>query len=148
MDYNHTLIVGRVTATPELRTTPGGQSVAHLGVATNRIWTDKAGAKQEEVEFHNVVLWGKQAEVAAQFLQKGSTVLIEGRLRTRSWTDKDGVTRRATEIIGEHMQLGPKPQSAGEKVEKEERPANIHVRPEDIPVIQLDEEIRPEDIPF
>jgi single-strand DNA-binding protein len=146
MDFNHVVIVGRVTASPELRSTPSGQSVTQLGVATNRAWTDKAGAKQEEVEFHNVVLWGKQADVAAQFLQKGSLVLVEGRLRTRSWTDKDGQQRKATEIVGEHMQLGPKPQ--GEKVEKKERPANIHVPPEDR-VINLDnEDIDPSDVPF
>ncbi len=155
MDYNHVCIVGRVTANPELRMTPGGQAVVHMGVATNRIWTDREGAKQEEVEFHNVVLWGKQAEVANQFLQKGSTVLIEGRLHTRTWTDKDGQQRRATEIVCDQMQLGPKPQGAAEAAEKPSRPVNIHIRPEDMPreeepVINLDEEeeIKPEEIPF
>ena len=72
MDFNKVIIVGRVTANPELRTTPGGQAVTTLGVATNRVWTDKAGAKQEEAEFHNVVLWGRQAEIASQFLVKGA----------------------------------------------------------------------------
>lgn len=145
MDFNHVVIVGRVTANPELRTTPGGQSVTTLGVATNRTWTDKAGARQEEVEFHNVVLWGKQAEVATQFIQKGSLVLVEGRLRTRAWTDKDGHQRKATEIVGEHIQLGPK--SQGEKVEKRERPADIHVPPEDR-VAYESEEIDTSEVPF
>ena len=99
MDLNKVIIVGRVTADPQLRTTPGGQSVTTIGVATNRVWNDKNGQKQEETEFHNVVLWGRTAEVAAQFLVKGATVLIEGRLRTRSWTDKQG---QAAENDGDH----------------------------------------------
>jgi single-strand DNA-binding protein len=109
MDFNKVIIVGRVTANPELRTTPGGQAVTTIGVATNRVWTDKNGAKQEEAEFHNVVLWGRQAEIASQFLVKGATVLIDGRLRTRSWTDKQGAQHRTTEIMAERMQLGPRP---------------------------------------
>jgi single-strand DNA-binding protein len=109
MDYNKAIIVGRVTANPELRTTPGGQAVTTIGVATNRTWTTKDGQKQEDVEFHHVVIWGRQAEVASQYLAKGSLVLIEGRIATRSWEDKDGVTRRATEIVCENMQLGPRP---------------------------------------
>ena len=109
MDLNKVIIVGRVTADPQLRTTPGGQSVTTLGVATNRAWTDKNNQKQEETEFHSVVLWGRQAEVATQYLTKGATVLIEGRLRTRSWTDKQGAQRRTTEIMSERMQLGPRP---------------------------------------
>ncbi len=84
MDLNKVILVGRVTADPQLRTTPGGQSVTTIGVATNRTWTDKAGAKQEQVEFTNVVMWGRTAEIASQFLTKGAMVLIDGRLQTRS----------------------------------------------------------------
>ncbi len=113
MDLNKVILVGRVTADPELRTTPGGQAVTTIGVATNRVWNDKNGAKQEEAEFHNVVLWGRQAEVASQYLVKGATVLIEGRIRTRSWTDKQGQQRKTTEIMAERMQLGPRPMGAG-----------------------------------
>ena len=151
MDFNKVIIVGRVTANPELRTTPGGQAVTTLGVATNRVWTDKNGAKQEEAEFHNVVLWGRQAEIASQFLVKGATVLIEGRLRTRSWTDKQGAQHKTTEIMAERMQLGPRPTGqsspaggfggqAGMKSAKEE----------EIPTINLEEEeMKPlDDIPF
>ncbi len=151
MDLNKVIIVGRVTADPQLRTTPGGASVTTIGVATNRTWTDKGGQKQDETEFHNVVLWGRQAEVAAQFLTKGAMVLIEGRLRTRAWTDKNGGQRRTTEIMAERMQLGPRPQgggkgkSGGSGAEKDlAMPAA-----EEIPSINLeDEEIKPEDIPF
>ena len=152
MNLNKVIIVGRVTANPELRTTPGGQSVTTLGVATNRTWMDKNGAKQEEVEFHNVVIWGRQAEVAAQYLTKGATVMIEGRLRTRSWTDKNGGQRRTTEIMSERMQLGPRAAGTGggnfgggAPAEKETAAPAV----EEIPTINLeDEEIKTEDIPF
>lgn len=113
MDYNRVIIVGRVTANPELRTTPGGQSVTTVGVATNRAWTDKNGQKQDETEFHNVVMWGRTAEIATQFLVKGATVLVEGRLKTRAWEDKQGGQRRTTEIMCERMQLGPRPAGTG-----------------------------------
>jgi len=112
MNLNKVIIVGRVTAQPELRQIPSGASVTSFSIATNRVWTDKGGAKQEETEFHNVVAWGRQAEIASQYLTKGALVLIEGRLRTRSWEDKQGNTRRTTEIIIERLQLGPKPKGA------------------------------------
>ncbi len=111
MNLNHAIILGRVTADPQLKTTQGGSSVASFGVATNRTWNDKDGQKREEVEFHTVVTFGRQAEVACQFLKKGSLVLIEGRIATRTWTGKDNVERRTTEIICENMQLGPRPQA-------------------------------------
>ena len=113
MNLNKVLIVGRVTADPQLRTTPGGQSVSGFSIATNRVWTDKSGAKQEDTEFHNVVVWGRQAEIATQFLTKGAMVLVEGRLQTRSWTDKTGGQRKTTEIICERLQLGPRAQGVG-----------------------------------
>ncbi len=99
MDYNKAIIVGRVTADPQLRTTQTGQSVTSIGVATNRTWMDKNNQKQESTEFHNVVMWGRTAEIASQFLVKGAMVLIEGRLQTRSWTDKQGQQRKTTEIM-------------------------------------------------
>src|ERR1019366_6958318 len=103
MDCNKVILVGRVTKDIELKSTQAGQSVASFGVATNRRWTDKAGQKQEQVEFHNVVLFGRTAEVAKQFLAKGSECLIEGRLQTRQWEDKQGGKHYATEIIGESL---------------------------------------------
>ena len=113
MDLNKVILVGRVTADPQVRSTPGGQSVTTIGVATNRTWTDKAGQKQEQTEFHNVVLWGRTAEIAGQYLTKGAMVLIEGRLQTRSWTDKQGQQRKTTEVMAERMQLGPRAANAG-----------------------------------
>ena len=113
MDLNKVLIVGRMTGVPELRRTPGGLSVTSFGVATNRVSKDKAGNRKEETEFHNIVAWGRQAEVASQFLTKGALVLIEGRLQTRAWQDKQGGSRKTTEIICERLQLGPKAGGGG-----------------------------------
>lgn len=160
MNLNKVIIVGRVTANPELRRTPGGTSVTSFGVATNRVSKDKNGARQEETEFHNVVAWGRQAEIASQFLVKGATVLIEGRLRTRSWQDKQGASHKATEIICETLQLGPKPAGGGapngasgnwSSGRKAPEAASKDVPAvEDIPVINLDEEPGQggEEIPF
>jgi single-strand DNA-binding protein len=108
MNINSVLIVGRATEKPELRTTNGGQPVARLGIATNRVWTDKQGEKQEQVEFHNCILFGKTAEIANSYIEKGAIVGVRGRLQTRGWTDKEGVERKSTEIIVEDLQLGPR----------------------------------------
>jgi single-strand DNA-binding protein len=103
MDLNKVQIIGRITQDIELRQTPNGQSVTTLSIATNRNWTDGQGNKQEQAEFHNIVLWTKLAEIASQYLQKGRKVYIEGRLQTRSWEAQDGSKRYRTEIIGENM---------------------------------------------
>ncbi len=153
MNLNKVFIIGRVTADPQLRNTAGGQAVTSFGVATNRVWTDKAGAKQESAEFHNVVVWGRQAEVATQYLVKGSEVMIEGRLQTRSWTDKNGQLRKTTEIISERLQLGARPMgyAKGGGAKQPQPPAEEIVTPaEEIPTVNLDEpaDVKPEDLPF
>jgi single-strand DNA-binding protein len=163
MDLNKVILVGRVTADPQVRSTPGGQSVTTIGVATNRTWTDKAGQKQEQTEFHNVVLWGRTAEIAGQYLTKGAMVLIEGRLQTRSWTDKNGQQRKTTEVMAERMQLGPRAAGggggqgggrsfgSGAPASSSQGGDNKDAAPslDEIPVINLEEdEIKPEDIPF
>jgi len=107
MNLNKVMILGNITRDPEMRTTPAGKAVVTLGVATNRRWTNASGQKQEQAEFHNVVLWGRLAEIANQYLAKGALVLIEGRLQTRTWEGQDGVKRYRTEIIAENMQMGP-----------------------------------------
>ena len=91
-----------------MRTTPSGQSVTTLRLATNRVWNDKSGQKQEAVEYHTVVAWARLGEIANQYLKKGGLVLIEGRMQTRSWTDQSNNKRYATEIIAESLQLGPR----------------------------------------
>lgn len=146
MNLNKVFVAGRLTADPELRTTPGGAHVISFGVATNRVWRDKAGERREETEFHNIVAWGRQAEVVSQFLKKGGLILVEGRLQTRSWEGKDGQTRRTTEVIAERIQLGPR---AGGAAPAAKEGGVDGAKKEDMPVIDLDSEnINPEDLPF
>ncbi len=151
MNLNKVFLLGRLTADPQLRTTPSGQPVGSFGLATNRVWTDKAGQKQEAAEFHNIVVWGRQAEVASKFLIKGSLVLVEGRIQTRSWDDQQGQKRKTTEIVAERIQLGPRPGGAQfAKAGGAPPPAAADTKPavEEIPVINVDEDIKTEDLPF
>lgn len=143
MNLNKAILIGRLVSDPELRSTPSGQQVCSFRMATNRIWRNKEGQKQESAEYHNVVLWRRLAEIASQFLTKGGLVLIEGRIQTRNWQDASGNQRFRTEIVGERMQLGPR--AAGKLVpeEKKEPPQ------EEIPIIEeKEEEIDIKDIPL
>jgi single-strand DNA-binding protein len=103
LNLNRATIIGHMTRDPELRSTPNGQSVANFSVATNRRWTSREGEQQEETEFHDVVSWGKLAEIADQILSKGNLVYIEGRLQTRSWEAQDGSKRQRTEIVADNI---------------------------------------------
>lgn len=103
MDLNKVQIIGNITQDVELRQTPNGQNVTTLSIATNRNWTDSSWNRQEQAEFHNVVLWWKLAEIAGQYLQKWKKVYIEWRLQTRNWEAQDGTKRYRTEIVGENM---------------------------------------------
>lgn len=159
MNLNKVQLIGRLTRDPELRTTPSGQSVATVGLATNRTWNDKSGQKQEKSEFHNIVMWGRLAEIAGQYLTKGQEAYFEGRLETRAYTGKDGVEKRTTEIIAENMQMGSRPQGGGSgsynrpaaavgAMPQAAKPAPVA---EEIPTINLDEEqdeVKLEDVPF
>lgn len=108
-NLNRAMIIGNLTRDPELRYTPNGQAVASFAVATNRVYNDKNGEQQKEVEFHDVVAWGKLAEISTQILSKGKRVYIEGRLKTRQWDAPDGSKRQKTEIITENIiALDPK----------------------------------------
>ena len=152
MNLNKVFILGNLTRDPEMRQTPNGQSVANFGVATNRMWTDKTGTKQTQVEFHNVVVWGRLAEIANQYLAKGRLVFVEGRLTTRSWQDNSGQTKYKTEIIAEGMQLGPRFGASAPASPKSAAPAAA--APEVLPEVQLEEaaaesgEIKVGNIPF
>ncbi|MFA6525643.1 MAG: single-stranded DNA-binding protein [Patescibacteria group bacterium] len=143
MDLNKATIIGRLTRDPETKTIPSGQTVTTFSLATSFNWTDKSGQKQEKSEFHNIVTWGKLAEIAGQYLKKGGQVYIEGRLQTRSWDGDDGKKRYRTEIVGENMIMlgrpGDRPQDSGAS------------RPEAAPQPPApsdEEEINVEDIPF
>lgn len=143
MNLNKVILIGRLTRDPEMKSLPSGQAVASFGLATNRVFVDKSGQKREETQFHNIVLFGKLAEIASRYLTKGSLAMIEGRIRTRNWQDQSGNQRSRTEIVAERMQLGPR--AAGKVVpsEKEIPP------PEEIPIIEEEEgEIDVSSIPF
>jgi single-strand DNA-binding protein len=149
MNVNKVILVGRLTRDPEMRTTNSGQTVTSVGLATNNYWTDKNGQRQERTEFHNIVLWGKLAEIAGQYLIKGQEAYFEGRLQTRSYTGKDGAEKRVTEVVAENLQMGSKPQNTGTR-SSQSAPLQTQ-KEEEIPTINLDEEqgeVKIEDVPF
>lgn len=155
MNVNKVIIVGRLTRDPELRTTTSGQTVASVGVATNRFWKDKSGQRQDKTEFHNIILWGRLAEIAGQYLIKGQEAYFEGRLESRSYKAKDGSDRKVTEIVAENIQLGAKAGSGSGSGSYAPRPAQtsaVQSAPaEEIPTINLDDEpgeVKIEDVPF
>ncbi|HTL75716.1 MAG TPA: single-stranded DNA-binding protein [Casimicrobiaceae bacterium] len=102
---NKVILLGNLGRDPETRYTTGGDAVTNLSIATSEQWKDKNGEKQERTEWHRVVLFGRQAEIAGEYLKKGRSVYIEGRLQTRKYTDKDGVEKYSTEVVGDRMQL-------------------------------------------
>ncbi|MCD6255398.1 MAG: single-stranded DNA-binding protein [Deltaproteobacteria bacterium] len=130
-DVNKVILIGRLGADPEIRYTPSGTAVANFRIATNERWINKQGEKQERTEWHRIVAWGKLGEFCGQYLTKGKQVYIEGRLRTRSWEDKDGNKRSTTEIFAERLQFVGPP----EATPKEEAPTLAGEVPvdEDIP---------------
>lgn len=152
MYLNKALIIGNLTRDPELRSLPSGIQVASFSVATNRVYKDKEGNKKEQADFHNIVVFGRQAETTAQYLKKGSSVLVEGRMQTRSWDDKDGQKKYRTEIVADRVQFGPRPGggggagrvSAGAENAKSDTAASKQTDAIEYP----QEEINPEDIPF
>jgi len=113
---NKVILIGNLGGDPELRSTPGGASVASFTLATNETWNDKDGTKQERTEWHRIVAWGRLAEICGQYLSKGRQVYIEGRLQTREWEDKQGNKRKTTEVIARDMQmLGGRGEGGGER---------------------------------
>lgn len=146
MDLNRVTILGRLARDPELRSLPTGKSVASFAVATGRMWTDQNGQKQQQTEFHNVVLWGKMGEVANQYLRKGSRIYVEGRLQTRDWTGQDGVKRYRTEIVADNMiMLDSKGSTQSGMSSTATTSQAISPAPaEEV----MEEEIKVEDIPF
>ncbi len=103
MDLNKVMLIGRLTKQPELRSTTTGQSVASFSLATNRVYTDSSNQKQEKAEFHNIVAWGKLADICNQYLSKGRRAYIEGRMQTRDWVAQDGTRRFTTEVVADNM---------------------------------------------
>ncbi len=144
MNLNKAFLIGRLTNDPQLRSLPSGQSICSFGIATNRYFVDKTGQKQEKTEFHNIVLFGKLAEIASKYLKKGGLVFVEGRIQSRTWQDSSGNQKTRVEIIGERIQLGPR--SAPKPEEEKETPEEL-TSEEEIPVVEEDE-IDVSQIPF
>ncbi|MFH0988246.1 MAG: single-stranded DNA-binding protein [Parcubacteria group bacterium] len=155
MDLNRATVIGRLTRDPEVRTTPQGTAVASFGMATNFIWTDAAGARQEKVEFHNIVAWRKLAEICGQYLKKGAKAYIEGRLQTREWEGQDGVKRFRTEIVADNLIMLDRATGGYNNAPSAQPSASVHSEPivenvpnTEIPKAEADDEIKVEDIPF
>lgn len=148
MYLNKAQIIGNLTRDPEVRALPSGAKVASFSLATNRTWKDQDGSKKESVDYHNIVAFGKVAEIIAQYVKKGSSLYVEGRIQNRSWDGPDGQKRYRTEIVVENFQFGPKGSGSGGSYEsngskKEELP-----QAEEIDTIEYPAEEASEDIPF
>lgn len=145
MYINKAILVGNLTRDPELKSLPSGQKTCSFSIATNRTWKDTDGNKQESVDYHNIVCFGKQAEVIAQWMKKGSQMYVEGRMNTRSWDDKEtGKKVYKTEIIAENVQFGQK----GNDTSSNNSPKTSTAPTKQGGEIEYGESINPEDIPF
>lgn len=145
---NKAQIIGNLTRDPEVRQTPNGQTVATLGVASNRKWKNQTGETQEEVEFHSVVAWGRLAEICQQYLHKGSKVYFEGRLKTRNWEDPDGKKNYRTEIIAENMIMLDSRGGASGAAPSYSKPAAAEDAGDDQTPPPHEEEVKIDDLPF
>ena len=156
MYLNKAIIIGNLTRDPEIRSIPSGMQVCSFSIATNRVYKDKEGNKKEQADFHNIVVFGRQAETCGQYLKKGQTAMVEGRIQTRSWDDKDGQKKYRTEIVADRVQFGPKAgggQSYATRTDgdptqtnadKDKKAGKDSANGIEYPT----EEINPEDIPF
>lgn len=154
MYLNKAMVYGNLTRDPELKTLPSGVNVCSFSIATNRVYNDRDGKRQEATDFHNIVVFGRQAETSAQYLNKGSSALVEGRLQTRSW-EADGTKHYRTEIVADRVQFGPRSggdgggganasQSATSAQDTTSNKGQSEGKAPEYP----DEDINPEDIPF
>jgi single-strand DNA-binding protein len=154
MYINKATILGNLTRDPELKSIPTGMKVATFSLATNRTWKDASGVRKDASEYHNVVAFGRQAELIAQYAKKGSSLFIEGRLQTRSWDDASGQKKYRTEIIVENFQFGPRPQGAPGTASTsmpKEHPTKESTKEEDDSLDTIEypnDDINVDDIPF
>ncbi len=151
MYINKVMLFGNLTRDPELRALPSGMNVVNFSVATNRTYKDRDGKKQEQTEFHNVVVFGRQADTVNQYLRKGSSVYVEGRLQTRSW-EKDGEKKYRTEVVADRVQFGPKG-SGGARSTSSGQGGDDQTPPDDTTsggagIDYPKDDINPDDIPF
>ncbi len=150
MYLNKVLLVGNLTRDPELKALPNGSKVCSFSVATNRVWKDQNGQRQEATDYHNIVVFGRQAETSAQYLKKGSNAMVEGRLQTRSWDGQDGKKQYRTEIVADRVQFGLRPTgSPASSGPSSESSAEQNTSKQAFDTIEYPEDdINPEDIPF
>ena len=151
MYVNKALLFGNLTRDPELRALPSGMNVCSFSIATNRVFKDREGKNQEQTDFHNIVVFGRQADTVSQYLKKGSSAFIEGRIQTRSWDGKDGEKKYRTEIVADRVQFGPRSSGGGgggaRKSDSQEAPQeDAGNSPAGIDYPKDD--INPDDIPF
>lgn len=149
MDLNKVMLIGNVVRDPEIRTTPGGQTVASFSIATNRVWKDKEGQQQKKAEFHNIVAWRRLAEIVGQYIKKGSKIYLEGRLETRSWDDQNAIKRYRTEVIADNLIMLDKAGASGGTTYAAPAAPRMQAEPStEQPAPPAEEEINIEDIPF
>ncbi len=149
MYINKAIIYGNLTRDPELKSLPSGAQVCEFSIATNRVWKDKNGTRQDSTDYHNVVVFGKQADLIKQYVHKGSGLFVEGRIQTRSWDAQDGTKRYRTEIVADRIQFGPKSSGGGQSSGAQPAAETPKSNKDDVPAIEYpEEEINAEDIPF
>jgi len=152
MYINKAMLFGNLTRDPELRALPSGMNVVNFSIATNRTYKDRDGKKQEQTDFHNVVVFGRQADLVNQYLRKGSSVFVEGRMQTRSW-EKDGEKKYRTEVVADRVQFGPKASGGGARSASTSQ-GDDQTPPEDMAggggsgIEYPKDDINPDDIPF
>lgn len=143
---NKAMLIGNLTRDPELRKTANGQSVTSFSIATNRAFVTQSGEKKEQADYHNIVAWGRLAEICAQYLTKGKKIYVDGRIQSREWEGQDGQKRYRTEIVAENMIMLDKPSGAGMgggQSYKSDAPSS-----DEAPLPPAEDEIKLEDIPF
>lgn len=149
MYLNKVILIGNLTRDPELKAIASGNKVCTFGLATNRVFRDSSGNRQEKTEFHNIVVWGKTAENVATYMRKGSQILVEGRIETRSWDDQATNSKKyRTEIIADTIQFGSK-NTGGASAPSNTNTSKKEEKEEELDTIEYpDEQINAEDIPF
>jgi single-strand DNA-binding protein len=149
MNINKAMVYGNLTRDPELKALPSGMNVCSFSLATNRVYSDRDGNRQEQADYHNIVVFGKQADNCAKYLSKGNSAYVEGRMQTRSW-EKDGQKQYRTEVIADRVQFGPKGSGGGDSAPASNRQSNDNGSNDKAPSLPdyPEEEINPEDIPF
>lgn len=148
MYINKVFLFGNLTRDPELRSLPSGGQVASFGLATNRVFKKADGSKQESTEFHNIVVFGRQADTTAQYLKKGSSVFVEGRIQTRSWESPEKGKQYRTEIVAERVQFGPRAGGQGGGAAQRSDAEAPQRAPKEDTIEYPEEDINPDDIPF